>query len=65
MRKWTVALYWLCLLIPTIAIGAFGLKLLSHEGERMEQLQRASLRDRAGAIAETVQIAVENRPQNL
>ena len=59
MRTWTVALYWLFLLVPTIAIGAFGLKLLSHEGERIEQLQRASLRDRAVAVADTVQIAVE------
>lgn len=59
MRTWNVALYWLFLLVPTIAIGAFAVTLLRHEGERMEHLQRASLRDRAVAIAETIQITVE------
>jgi signal transduction histidine kinase len=58
MKKRSIILYWLLLLVPTFVIGAFAFKLLGHEQERINQEVRFSARDRARAIAETLQITV-------
>ncbi len=58
MKKRSIILYWLLLLVPTFVIGVFAFQLLRHEQERMNREMRFSARDRAQAIAETLQITV-------
>jgi signal transduction histidine kinase len=59
MKKRSILMYWLLLLIPTLLIGVVGIQLLRHEQERLYHVERSSARDRAGAIAEAMQITVE------
>ncbi|MBW1701795.1 MAG: hypothetical protein JRJ69_15505 [Deltaproteobacteria bacterium] len=58
MKKRLIILYWLLLLVPTFVIGVFAFQLLRHEQERIDQEVRFSARDRARAIAETLQVTV-------
>ena len=58
MKKRSIIYYWLLLLVPTFVIGIFAFQLLRHEQERINQEVRFSARDRAQAIAETLQITV-------
>ncbi len=59
MKKRSIILYWLILLVPTLVIAAGGIVLLRGEGVRLAQMERSSARDRARAIAESLQITVE------
>lgn len=59
MKRRSIILYWLLLLVPTLLIGAAGIQLLRHEQERLNQVERSSALDRAEALAETLQITVE------
>ncbi|MDQ7783086.1 MAG: HAMP domain-containing sensor histidine kinase [Desulfomonilaceae bacterium] len=59
MKKRSIILYWLILIVPSLVIAAGGIVLLRGEGERLAQVERSSARDRARAIAETVQVTVE------
>lgn len=60
MKRRSVFLYWALLLIPTVLIGVAGIRLLSTEQERWDQRERASALERARAIAQTIQITVED-----
>lgn len=65
MKLRVIILYWLLLLVPTLIIGAAGVLVLRDEEERLIQVQRSSARDRATAIADSVQITVEAVERNL
>ena len=58
MKKRSIILYWLLLLVPTFVIGIFAFRLIRHEQERIDQEVRFSARDRAQVIAETLQLTV-------
>lgn len=58
MKKRSIIVYWLLLLIPTVIIGAAVLQLLRHEGDRINQQIQSSAHDRARAIGDTIQITV-------
>jgi signal transduction histidine kinase len=58
MRKRSIILYWLLLLVPTILIGTAALQLLRHEQERIDQQARFSAQERAQAIGDTLQLTV-------
>ncbi len=59
MKKRSIFLYWLILFLPTLVIAAGGIVLLRGEEERLAQVERSSARDRARAIAETLQVTVD------
>ena len=54
----TILIYWFLLIVPTLVVGAWALKLLSHEKERLEIQAMASLSDRAKAMAENLELTV-------
>jgi signal transduction histidine kinase len=58
MRKRSIILYWLLLLVPTILIGTAAFQLLRHEQERIDQQARFSAQERAQAIGDTLQLIV-------
>jgi signal transduction histidine kinase len=58
MKKRTIILYWLLLLVPTVVVGGAVFQMLRHEQHRIDQQTRFSARDRARAIADTLQITV-------
>ncbi len=58
MRKRSIILYWLLLLVPTILIGTAAFQLLRHEQERIDQQARFSAQERAQAIGDTFQLTV-------
>ena len=59
MKKRLIVFYWVLLLVPTLVIGVVLFQLLRHEQDRMNQAARFSARERALAIADTLQITVE------
>ncbi len=59
MKKSTVFLYWVLLIVPAIIIGAVGFWLLSNEQERWERMERTTALERARAIAQTMRNTVE------
>lgn len=65
MKRRTVILYWLLLLVPTLAVGAVLFQLLLHEQDRIDQQARSSAHDRAQTIAEALQITVEEVEDQL
>lgn len=56
--KRTVIIYWLLLILPTIFMGAAGLRLLVHEKDRLQAQALASWADRAGAMADSLELTV-------
>jgi signal transduction histidine kinase len=58
MRKRSIILYWLLLLVPTILIGITAFQLLRHEQERIDKQARFSAQERAQAIGDTLQVTV-------
>ena len=60
MKKSTVILYWVLLLVPAIIIGAVGFRLLSNEQDRWERMERTTALERARAIAQTIRNTVES-----
>src|SRR3954462_2574878 len=55
-----VLLYWLLLLLPTLAVGAGALWLLQREKLRMDERAKAATDTRRGAIAERARLIAEN-----
>ncbi len=60
MTRRSIILYWLLLLLPTLAIATAALRLIGYEQERMDRQALSSAGDRAQAVAESIQIAVES-----
>lgn len=65
MKKRSIILYWLLILVPAVIISILAFRLLTHEQERINRLALASMEDRARAIAETLQITVEKVEDGL
>lgn len=65
MKKRSIIIYWLLLLVPTFIIGAAAFQMLRHEQERIDQAARFSAQNRARAIAETLQITVADVEDGL
>ena len=55
-----IFLYWLLLLLPTLAVGAGALLLLRREQARLEESARASVEARRAAIAARARLIAEN-----
>lgn len=54
----SIFVYWVLLIVPTLILGAAGLRLLGHEKDRIRAQSVASLADRAGALAESLELTV-------
>lgn len=65
MKRRSIILYWLLLLLPTLAIAGVLFELLQHEQDRIARQALSSTEDRAEAIAETLQITVETLQEEL
>ena len=65
MKKRSVIIYWLLMLIPAVAICLAAVKLLVHEQERITSLARDSRHERARSIAETLQITIDTVEDEL
>jgi hypothetical protein len=65
MKKRSIILYWLLILVPVVIISILAFRLLTHEQERINRLALASMEDRARTIAETLQITVEKVQDEL
>ncbi|MDY6862290.1 MAG: HAMP domain-containing sensor histidine kinase [Thermodesulfobacteriota bacterium] len=59
LNKRSIILYWLLILLPAFMISISAFKLLFREQERMNKMATATARERARAIAETLQVTVE------
>lgn len=55
-----ITLYWLMLLLPTLAVGAGALLLLRHEQTRIDEQARAAADARQAAIEARARLIVEN-----
>jgi signal transduction histidine kinase len=53
-----IILAWLLLLIPTLLLGVGALRLLQSEEARLAAAGRAAARDRVGAIADNIDLAI-------
>jgi len=53
-----ILIYWFLLITPTLVIGIWALKLLSHEQDRLKAQALSSLAQRAETMAETLEITV-------
>ncbi len=58
MHKRTIIFYWALLFVPTVIIGVFAFQMLGREAARIEAAVRDSARDRARAVADTIQLTV-------
>ena len=65
VKKRSIILYWLLLLVPTFVIGVAAFKMLRHEQDRIDQEARFSARDRVRVIAESLQITVSEVEEGL
>lgn len=65
MKKRSVFLYWGLLIIPTVLIGAAGVRLLSSEQDRWDQVERTYALERARAIAQTIRFVVEGMEREI
>jgi len=59
MKRRSIIIFWLLLLLPTLVVGAAAFKLLSNEQRRINQEVRLSAQDRAHDIGDSVQLTVE------
>ena len=53
-----ILIYWFLLIVPTLVIGIWALKLLSHEQDRLKAQALSALTQRAESMAETLEITV-------
>jgi len=58
MRRRSIIIFWLLLLVPTLVVGAAAFKLLRNEQRRINQEVRLSAQDRAHAIGDSLQLTV-------
>jgi signal transduction histidine kinase len=65
MKIRSIILYWLLLLVPTVAIAVAAFQVLSREQERIIHEATAAARDRARAIAEHLLISIESVESDL
>ena len=65
MKKRSLIIYWLLMLIPAVAVCLAAARMLIHEQERMTRLAQASRHERARSIAETLQITVDTVEDEL
>ena len=59
MKRRSIIIFWLLLLLPTLVVGAAAFKLLRNEQRRINQEVRLSAQDRAHDIGDSVQLTVE------
>jgi len=59
MKRRSIIIFWLLLLMPTLVVGAAAFKLLRNEQRRINQKVRLSAQDRAHDIGDSVQLTVE------
>jgi signal transduction histidine kinase len=59
MKKSTIFFYWMLILVPTILISTAAFRLLQHEQARIENSAWLAAKSSADAIADTLQITVE------
>ena len=65
MKKRSIILYWLLLLVPTLLITVAAFQMLRHEQKRINEQARSSALDRVRAIADTVKITVADVEDGL
>jgi signal transduction histidine kinase len=65
MKTRSIVLYWLLVLVPTLAVAAAVVRLLTLEQDRIVQQASSAALDRAKSIAETLQVTVEAVEGNL
>ncbi len=58
MRRRSIIIFWLLLLVPTLVVGVAGFHLLRKEQRRINQEVRLSAQDRAHAICDSLQLTV-------
>ncbi len=59
MRLPSILLYWLLLLVPTLALGFLGWRLLREEERRLTEAAEAAELERAGIVAENLTLFLE------
>ncbi len=64
-RRRTLLAYWLLLVVPTLVIGGWALRLLGHEQARLRQLADSALTERAGMVAADIALAVADVKRSL
>lgn len=65
MKKTLVIVYWLLLLVPALVIGGLALRLLRHEGARLDSAAAASARGRAQVLADQVVVSVQELEEKM
>ncbi len=63
--KRSIILFWALILVPTLILSAFALRLLSNEQKRIDQTGITVLTDRAQTISETIHLTVETVQENI
>ncbi len=58
MRRRSIIIFWLLLLVPTLVVGAAAFKLLHNEQRRINQEVKLSAQDRAHVIGDSLQLTV-------
>ncbi|MFA6009026.1 MAG: HAMP domain-containing sensor histidine kinase [Desulfobacteraceae bacterium] len=61
----TILIYWFLLIVPTLVIGVWALKLLSHEKDRLKIQAVASLTERARTMADSLEFTVADVEEAL
>jgi len=61
----TILIYWFLLIVPTLVIGIWALKLLSHEKDRLKIQAVASLTERARTMADSLEFTVADVEEAL
>lgn len=61
----TILIYWFLLIVPTLVIGGWALKLLSHEKDRLKIQAVASLTERARTMADSLEFTVADVEEAL
>lgn len=65
MKRRTIVVYWLLLLIPTMIVGLAAFRFLRHESERVRQRARSSAEDRVRTIADSLKVAISAVEEEL
>ncbi len=63
--KRSIILFWALILVPTLILSAFALRLLSNEQKRINQTGLTVLTDRAQTISETIHLTIETVQENI
>jgi signal transduction histidine kinase len=65
MKRLTILIAWLLLLVPTLVIGGIALRLLMKEQEEIGRAARAAAMEHAEAVAQSIDIAVTDVQDGL